>query len=162
VQVRVTEGADLDADPLPLTKIGHDWTVVITQDCDLEQDARARNGKASQDKLLRDVLLCVAQEASTLEAGGKDIWKRIQQNKDERYQFLERVPPELDALEQGVPELVIDFKQYFTLPTDELYERVKSQAKRRCRLVNEYLAHLASRFSYFQSRVALPEEHASE
>jgi hypothetical protein len=136
--------------------------IIVTQDCDLEQDFRARNEQVRQDKLLPNVLLCIAQESSTVQVAGSNVWKRLRQNKDERYQFLERVPPELDALRQGIPELVVDFKQYFTLPTDELYERVMSQAKRRCRLINEYLAHFASRFSYFQSRVALPEEHSSE
>src|SRR6266498_3436798 len=123
---------------------------------------RESRPSSGQDKLLPNVLLCLAQDAAKAQVAGKDVWKRLQQNKDERYQFLERVPPELDALGQGMPELVVDFKQYLTLPTDELYERVKEQAKRRCRLSNGYLAHFSSRFSYFQSRVALPDEHASQ
>ncbi len=163
VQVRLRVGASFSGpDPRELIEVHHEWVITVTQDCDLEQDFRARNGLAGQDKLLPNVLLCLAQDAAKAQVAGKDVWKRLQQNKDERYQFLERVPPELDALGQGMPELVVDFKQYLTLPTDELYERVKEQAKRRCRLSNGYLAHFASRFSYFQSRVALPDEHASQ
>jgi len=163
VQVRLREGATLSGpDPRELVEVTHEWVIIVTQDCDLEQDWRARAGQTGEDKLLPNVLLGIAQEAGKVQVPGKDAWKRLQQNKDERYQFLERIPPRLDALGQGVPELVVDFKQYFTLPTDELYRRVKEQAKRRSRLSNEYLAHFASRFSYFQSRVALPDEHASQ
>jgi hypothetical protein len=164
IQVRLREGAALAGpDARELVEVVHRWTILATQDCDLEQDFRARQGATATDKVLPNALLCMAQEAAGVQVAGKDVWKRLQQNKDERYQFLERVPPEGDALGQGVPELVVDFKQYFTLPTDELYERVRQgQALRRCRLVNEYLLHFASRFSYYQSRVALPHEHASE
>jgi hypothetical protein len=59
--------------------------------------------------------------------------------------------------------MAIDFKRYFTLPTDELYLRVERQeTRRRCGLKSPYLEHLSARFSCFLSRVALPEDHFSE
>lgn len=90
------------------------------------------------------------------------IWRRIEQNKDERYQFLKRITPEQDTLGEGLPELGIDFKRYFTIPTDEVYVRLSAGVQRRCRLVSPYLEHLSTRFWYFQARVALPAEHRSE
>lgn len=63
----------------------------------------------------------------------------------------------------GLPELGIDFKKIFTIPTDEIYQRIAlGQVKRRAVLVSPYLEHLSSRFAYFLSRIALPQEHLSE
>lgn len=64
---------------------------------------------------------------------------------------------------EGAPELVIDFKRYFTLPTGELYRWIAlGETRRRCRLRSPYMEHLSSRFAYFLSRVALPEDYRSE
>ena len=162
VQLRLREMAPLQGAERDLVEIQWAWAIIVTQDCDLEQDFRARRGDVAADKILPNILLCGAQEAAkAVVPPGREIWKPIQQNKNERYQFLERVPPELDAAGEGVPELLVDFKQYFTLPTDELYRRVAAGTRRRCRLINEYLQHFASRFNFYQNRVALPAEHES-
>ena len=93
----------------------------------------------------------------------KKLWDHIRINKDERYHFLQKVEPPDDALGQGLPELGLDFKRYFTVPTDEVYRRVElSEAQRRCFLASPYLEHLSSRFAFYLSRVALPEDHLSE
>ena len=149
--------------PFDLTT--HPFVVVLSQDCDLDWDHRAREDGGKGDKRLPSVLFCEAIEAKVLRGRSdikSDIWKRIRLNKDERYQFLQRIPPEEDALGRGLPELGIDFKRYFTIPTDEVYGQLKAVAKRRARLVSPYLEHLGSRFCHFQSRVALPAEHLSE
>jgi hypothetical protein len=91
-----------------------------------------------------------------------DQWARVRQNKDERYQFLQKVLPQEDADGEGIPELGIDFKRYFTVPTDEVYYRLESGARRRCQMRSPYLEHLSTRFGYYQFRVALPAEHQSE
>jgi hypothetical protein len=68
-----------------------------------------------------------------------------------------------DRLQEGLPELAIDFKRYFTVPTDEVYRRIElGEARRRCLLISPYLEHLSSRYAYFLSRIALPVDHASE
>ena len=64
-----------------------------------------------------------------------------------------------DALRQGLPELGVDFKRFFTIPTDELYVPITSGAQRRCHLNSPYLEHLTTQFSGFLSRVALPKPH---
>jgi len=87
---------------------------------------------------------------------------RVKINKDERYQLLQRIPAEKDLADEGLPELGIDFKRYFTIPTDEIYSRFKHDTKRRCFLNPPYSQHLISRFFYFQSRIGLPEDHTSE
>ena len=152
-----------------LEEIRHPYAIVITQDCDLEQDFRARKAasaettteKSMSDKLIPNVLLLEAISVIELlgKVSGKDIRKRIGNNKDERYQVLQKVEPTDDAEGVGVPALGVDFKRMFTVPTDELYLQLGSNAKRRSYLASPYLEHLAKRFADFQGRVALPEEH---
>jgi len=149
-----------------LDPVSHPYAIIVTQDCELVQDFRVRDeGKTDSDKLIPSILFCEAITAEELHGRAdikSDIWKRIRQNKDERYQFLERVPTADDLLDLGIPELGSDFKRYFSIPTDEAYFWVKSEAKRRCRLVGPYLQHFCMRFYNFQARVALPAEHRSE
>jgi len=147
-------------------EVKYDYAVVLTQDCDLEQDFKARQGRNQPDKLLPNVFFCQVATAQQLRGATgitADIWRRISRNKDERYHFLQRIAADSDALQQGLPELGIDFKRYFTIPTEEIYKRIElGEARRRCVLVSPYLEHLSSRFAYFLSRVTLPEDHFSE
>jgi hypothetical protein len=145
--------------------VTHPLAIVMSQDCDLDWDFGARRAGAAPAKQMPSVLFCEAIEAAVLRHStdiNSAIWSRIKINKDERYQFLQRVMPDEDALGEGLPELALDFKRYFTIPTDEVYQRLDFQAKRRCRLVSPYLEHLSSRFFAYQARVALPAEHQSE
>ena len=147
------------------------YAVILTQDCDLEQDFRVRfvEPKPRSDKLLTSILFGVVVTAADLFSASannsRKQWERlnIEGNKNERFQFLEKAAPETDSAGQGLPELAIDFKQWFTVPTDELYRRIElGEAVRRCRLVSPYLEHLTFRFHAYHSRVALPTDHRSD
>lgn len=146
-----------------LETIVHPQCIVISQDCDLEQDFRARqDGKPSP---LPSVILCEVSSAATLRGtvpAGKDIWKRIIQNKDERYQFLRAVTAPQDAANEGLPQLGIDFRRCFSIPTDELYEQFNLGARRRCRLLSPFKEHLMNRLAHFMARVGLPYDHHVE
>ncbi len=93
----------------------------MSQDCDLLWDSEAVS--SGKPKTLNGVLLYEVdmwdQILIKLPAG-KDIRNRIHKNNDERYHFLESVPDHLDIERQGIPDLVIDFKRYFTVPYDEM------------------------------------------
>lgn len=152
-----------------IDEIRHPYSIVVTQDCDLEQDHTARTGTTPQknpnDKLIPNLLLVQAVTVVELIAGlpkGKDILRRVVQNKDERYHVFEKVVPTQDALGQGLPALGADFKRYFTVPTDELYAQLGSGARRRTQLNSTYLEHFGQRFAAYLSRVALPKEHQVE
>jgi hypothetical protein len=151
--------------PELLSKV-HPFAIILSQDCDLEQDFKARGSQVTSDKIIPNILFCEVITAEQLRGSGgvnSTIWARIRTNKDERYQFFQKVQAADDALGQGLPELSIDFKRYFTIPADEAYWRVRSgEAKRRCVLVSPYLEHLSRRFASYLGRVALPQEHASE
>lgn len=160
IRSRLDPARYTDAEPGVL-RVTYAYAVVLSQSCDLMQDFTARQGGKPQ---LPDVLFCQAPTAEEIRGlcGGSDIWKRIKQNKDERYQFLEGIPADCDACGEGVPELTIDFKRYFTVPTEEVYYLIQSgQARRRCVLCTPYLEHLGSRLAYFLGRIALPRDHVS-
>jgi hypothetical protein len=150
-----------EADP-ELETIVHPYCIVVSQDCDLEQDFQIRQAGGTPTPALPNVLLCEVSSATDLKGAvpaGRDIWKRIIQNKDERYQFLQAVDPAQDAAEQGLPDLGIDFRRYFTVPSDELHEQLTLGARRRCRLISPYKEHFMSRFTHFMARVGLPTDH---
>jgi hypothetical protein len=162
VQVRLTLNS-IGSDSPEASPIIHPFAVVLTQDCDLEQHLRRiANGK---EGTLPNVLFCEAVAASSLRdsAGGSDIWKRVRQNKDERYQCLEQVPAEQDAVKEGIDALGVDFKRYFTIPTDEVLARIsRGESRRRAFLAPPYNLQLATRFFSYHMRIALPDEHAIE
>ncbi len=144
-------------------RVVYEYAVVVSQACDLTQQFKSH---ANEPPALPEILFCQVATAESLRATPNlvtEMWKRIKINKDERYQFLENIPPELDACGTGLPEFGIDFKKYFTIPTEEVYRRIElGHTKRRSVLCSPYCEHLSSRFSYFLGRIGLPEDHRSE
>jgi hypothetical protein len=156
----------LSSETPEMEEIRHPYVIVVTQDCDLEQDHRARTSAESPaipiEKLMPNILFVQAVTWQELIAGlpkGKDIMKRVMQNKDERYQVIEQIDAPVDAAGEGVPALGVDFRRCFTVPTDEVYVQLSSNARRRCRLNSPYLEHFSKRFADFLNRVALPRDH---
>jgi hypothetical protein len=143
----------------------HPYCIVVSQDCDLDGDFRARQGmdddSERQSKLLPSVLFCEVTTAEELRGGVKSskAWDRIRSNQDLRYHFLELISPECDLSGHGLPELGLDFKRYFTIPTADVYAQLQSKVQRRCRLLSPYLEHFSTRFACYQFRVALPYPH---
>lgn len=142
--------------------VEYPYAVVLTQACDLAQDFRTRSIDSEQ---VPNVLFCDVRTGTELYATveSKKAWDKIRQNYDPRYHFLEEIPLESDATGLGVPELSIDFKRYFTVPTSEVYARIRiGQTLRRSVLTSPYVEHLSQRFAYFLSRIGLPEPHSSQ
>lgn len=139
------------------------YAIVLSQACDLEQDFNARKQQNNEKHLLSSVLFCRVALATELKGavGGSDIWKRVRQNKDERYHCLEKIPSESDGRGQGIEDMGIDFKTYFTIATEEVYRLIElGRTHRRSVLTTPYQLHISSRFAYFLSRVPLPRDHA--
>jgi hypothetical protein len=163
IQVRQTLETIGANGPPRLDEVLHPFAIVMTQDCDLEQDFRLRSGACEGPLPMANILFCEAIATTDLKGKvpqGKDIWKRVIQNKDERYQCLESVPPHQDLMGVGIPCLGCDFKRYFSIPADEVYRRIElKQIRRRSKLITPYAEHLLSRFCIFQSPIPLPENH---
>lgn len=153
----------VDAQPR-LLLVKEPFAIVLTQDCDLESDYRNRAvGTEQSDKLLNEVLFCrlIPAEKAKPQVGGGG-WERVRKNDNPRYHFLQQVTPGCDGMHALIPESVADFKQYFTVPTAEVYKRVEiGQARRRCALLSPYMEHFCCRYANYLSRIGLPEQHTS-
>ena len=112
----------------------HRFAVVLSQDCDLEQDFSARyqlkEGENEQQlaererKKLSSVLFCDAIPIDELRVriNDKRVWDFASKNKNERFQFLREVQPEEDAHGKGIlAGLGLDFKRYFSLSIEDVY-----------------------------------------
>ena len=165
-------------------QITHQYVIVVSQDCDLEWDYKARSEEASEDKLLTHILFCALFPLDEVRNRGRlksELWKRVGQNQDERYHHLdeallistEQCTNEFVAdihkmstedfhkkygTEEIVPELIADFKTTFSLPNEFAYWLVASgQANRKGALFSPYLEDFMHRLYGFLGRVATPE-----
>lgn len=171
-----------DENPNKALRDFYPYAIVVTQDCDLEQDYAARYRRtAGAHRLLTNILFCEVEEADIIRYGNEDKysdknipedkkarsktittdpWKIIRQNKDERFHYLSKVEVHEDALNKGIPHMGVEFKRYFTIDTREVYYQIKNLgAERRCVLKSPYLEHFSVRFHYYHYRVALPKDH---
>jgi hypothetical protein len=149
------------------------FAVVMTQDCDLEQDFNLRfpaDGQAPaveeaerHPNALQTIVLCEAFDleelASRVPADFSKLEKKMaRRNQNERYHCLmEGTPPGSDPL----PGLVLDLRTPFSVPVMALYEQLDhAGAKgRRAGIIPEIHSHdLIHRFYSYQARVALPPE----
>jgi len=143
------------------------YLVVLTQDCDLEQFySNLKNQKENNAKLnqfLPNILVIPAFPSEQAREGNhlkelfdvaqdrlaSDIWKRVKQNKDERYHLL---PPYQDF---QVPELLLDFKTYMTVSYEDFST---SLSKNYLVTINElFRDDLSHRFCSYLSRIGLPD-----
>lgn len=80
----------------------HDYAILMTQDCDLALDYRARHEEVSIDKAIPDILLCHALPANEMRGSQQiksDIWRRITNHGHERYHcYLKSLPTETDRV----------------------------------------------------------------
>lgn len=137
------------------------YAVVLSQDCDVEQDYKGRAVNGDNDKYIRSILVCPAFDLEEFSPGNHfDGWKmevfndkkiKKLKNNDEykRYHFL---PQSIELL---IPDLVLDFKHYFTLPRDFLYRKKKEIYL--ASLSELFREELSQRFSNYVSRIGLPE-----
>ncbi len=139
----------------------HPFALILTQDCDLDWDFKARTTEIREDtrqrKQLPNILFCELFEVETLKPQYvSNLWQRISRNQDERFHYITACHDQQDRKGTGLPVLVADFKRIFSIPTDELYKRVSSGLERRTTLSVPFLQDLANRFGCYLLRVALP------
>ncbi len=172
--VTILDEDSINSDKPKILYVHHPIVIVLSQCCDLETDWGERtslaklSGQAAVQPikgLLPNVIMTelkfvhqVKNKESKILKGSD--WKSATQNKHERYQYLRR----MDCFkEEGVEvDMVADFRNYFTVPTAELYFRLSlsSDALRiKTRLASPYNEHLLLRFHHFNQRIPLLEEH---
>ncbi len=149
---------------LEISRIRFPFVVVLTQDCDLEQDHTFRiERKQTQDKWLISVLVAPLYNAEHVFSGDhlEEIGIKSEQinrkrtdgrllvnNEKPRYHYLE-FPSNIPM----VPSIV-DFKHYFSVPILSLTELKKTNFV--CTVSELYREDLSQRFAAFLSRIGLP------
>lgn len=153
------------ATSLPVYPTLHPNTIVITQNCDLQQDRDARNtAEPDESKLLTHIQFCelfLESEIRVPRGLSTQPWKRVRQNQDERYHHLFE-----ETFNDGadhVPDLFADFKRIFSLPVEYTYQLLgKEGFIRKALLQDPYLGDFIQRLHSFLSRVPLPEITVAE
>lgn len=151
---------------LEVSKIIFPLVIVLTQDCDLEQDYRCRQPSRrppTQDKWLLSVLVAplynvehvyLGEQLSEVDIAmetinrGRSPGHVLRTNQNPRYHYME-FPP-------GVPIIpsVIDFKHYFCVNAKYL-SKVKGTSFV-CSVSSLFREDICQRFSSFLSRIGLP------
>ena len=138
--------------------------VCLNQDCDLSRDDRDKQEENS-NKNCRLLHLIVAPVffLDTFKSGehwgqifdigdkfklDKTTGKKLTNNEDPRYHFLHFLD------NKPLPDLVIDFKHFFTISTQYMYSNLD---KRVCSIEELYREKISQRFANYLSRIGLPE-----
>jgi hypothetical protein len=151
---------------IEISKIKFPLVVVLTQDCDLDEDFKFRWGRArkeTQDKFLLSVLVAPLYNVEHVYLGkhldeiglkmqpinkSKTPGEKLRQNQTPRYHYLE-FPPDI----QIVPS-VIDFKHYFSMNVQ--YFKKMKKTNFICNIPPLYREDISHRFANFLSRIGLP------
>ena len=168
---RINQESTSEENQIPFEEFIHPFVIVVTQDCDLDWDYKARQNVNPQNnqssKLLNSIILCEMDTARVFR-DNKDVinnskeWDRVKSHQHERFYFFEGIPPECDAEQIGLPELTSDFKKVFGIEAEYIYYQVKlGKAKRRVTLISPYLEHFSNCYHNFHRRVALPAPYQS-
>ncbi len=160
LKLQIPEGKSIDglSKRAKFDPIVHPYVIIVSQDCDLEWDYKARSGEAAKDKLLTHMLFCALfSKDETIERSNlkSDLYKRVRQNQNERYHHLDEAP--VNGAEDNLPELIADFKTTFSLSVEFVYWLVSTgQAIRKGALLPPYLEDFMHRLYSFLGRVAIP------
>lgn len=143
------------------------FSLVLTQACDLDSHLKAKRKRVESQagtrwnrQAISQVLFLPLFEESEFKAGNhlrsgfglelvpieSDVWSRIQKGVDFRYHFLRG--------ESNLPDFVVDFKHFFTLPFDVADTFSVANASG-LKLEHLHYTSLADRFAHYVQRVAI-------
>lgn len=150
---------------IEVSKIVFPLVIVLTQDCDLEQDYKIRYPKIppqNKDKLILSVLVAPIYNVEHVYSGehlnqlGIDM-RNIPRNRTEgeflvsnqlpRYHYL--IPDELP-----IAPSVIDFKHYFSVNVEYLKTKNSDLV---CQVPPLFREDISQRFASYLARIGLPE-----
>lgn len=151
---------------IEVSKLVFPLVVVLTQDCDLEQNARYRSKEppSTEDKKLFAVLVAPLYNAEQVFRGEhlsdlnltmapinkiRTEGRMLMQNERPRYHYLD-FPRDLPIVAS-----IVDFKHYFSVSVAYL-EKIRPE-KFICRLSELFREDLSQRFAGYLARIGLPE-----
>ncbi len=159
--IEIIESLGVLKSEVTVKKILFPYVVCLNQECDLENDF-AKNGALLCDNNLLHLAIAPAFIFDQFLAGTH--WgaifsgnrpqkrsdtniKKIIDNEIPRYHYLKFPDKEM-------PELIIDFKHFFSLQREVMYSCLD---KRLCSMDDLFREKINQRFSYYISRIGLPE-----
>lgn len=166
--VELIDYADINDDGIvEISKILFPNVIVLTQDCDLEQDFnnRIKDPRANEDKHILSVIVAPlyniehvynGEHLSELEFRMQTISSKpsktdnkfLRNNQNPRYHFFE-FPDEIPLVNS-----VIDFKHYFTVNNNYLKSLKKENYVGK--VAELYREQVSNRFAHYLSRIGLP------
>lgn len=159
-KLQIAELTAIDSSqPAKVEPVNHPYSMIVSPDCDLEWDYKARNDKALSHKLLTNMMFCELFPPEDITDQSKrksEAFRLIKHKQDQRYHYLETA--QVSGTDESLPELIADFKVTFSLPVEFVYWLIlTNQAIRKGGLLSPYLEDFMHRLYSFLGRVATPE-----
>ncbi len=161
--IDIVEKIEEESKGIKITYIHFPLVICLNQDCDLNSDNRDKQ-KDNSNKDCRLLHLIIAPLFNFDEFKQGEHWgdifqtgikynpnktdgKKVMNNEDPRFHYLHFEDNFI------LPDMVVDFKHFYTISTDYMYENL---SKRVCSLSELYREKISQRFAYYFSRIALP------
>lgn len=159
--ISVIENINIVGSQLIKYELFFPYVVCLNQECDLVNDYECK--ERNKDSSLLHIAIAPAfifEQFLTGSHWGKIFIngatgkrsdtkiKTIIDNEIPRYHYL-------NFKEAEMPELIIDFKHFFTINHDNLYSQIE---KRLCSVDDLFREKISQRFSYYISRIGLPDD----
>lgn len=159
--IEIIEDICIEESILSIHKISFPYIICLNQECDLESDFKNSNNFLCDNNLLHIAIAPVFIFdqylngthwgdifSNNLSQKRKDTTiRKIVDNEIPRYHYL-KFP------DNDMPELIIDFKHFFTINRNLIYRQIH---KRLLSLDILFREKINQRFSYYISRIGLPE-----
>lgn len=158
--IEVIESFFVEGSQIKIDKILFPYIVCLNQECDLNNDFFCETNKDSKllhlaiapafnfEDYLSGIHWAGIFDSNPNARRKESKTKLIMNNEIPRFHYL-------NFSENDMPELIVDYKHFFTINRDFLYSQLD---KRLCSLDNLFKEKLSQRFSNFISRIGLPEE----
>lgn len=151
-------------DIIEIDKIIFPYVIVLSQDCDLNEDSRLHAApQDNQDKRLLSILLAPIYNADHVFTGEHlseigIISTPIKRKKTEGCYLIKNQRPRYHYIEfpeeVSIVNSIIDFKHYFSINTDYLLQLKKTNYV--CTVSHLYREDISIRFTNYLARIGLP------
>lgn len=146
---------------LRVQKLWFPYVICLNQECDLESDFQLSAAKNSDGNLLHLAIAPMFIFEQFLNGShwgdifthnkpqrrGDTSINKITSNEIPRYHYIKFLEPDM-------PEFIVDFKHFFTVNRNLLYAQLD---KRVTSIEDLFKEKISQRFSYYISRIGLPE-----
>lgn len=160
--LKVVESVHKEAGELTINYLSFPMAIVLNQDCDLNSDNRNNTVGVNGNTSLLHVMVAPVFLFDTFLEGthwnglfndankqkkNDTAVKKIMENSDPRYHYIHYLPS------TQLPDMIIDFKHFFTINKQYLYEK---RHKRLFSIDELFRERISQRFASYLSRIGLP------